>query len=97
MSSSRLRTEGVSTNSVDRISKDDVHTLFRQFKQNISAVSEDYVVLDLGDIDSLSKPGLVHRLGFLTTRGKRFFGCLGARHFRVVTMLGDKDSVIDVR
>lgn len=39
VSSSRLRTEGVSTNSVDWISKNDVKTLFRQSWQYDSGVS----------------------------------------------------------
>lgn len=49
----------------------------------------------LADVNVLSKPGLVHCLGFLTNRGKRFFRRLGARHVRVIAVLGDKHSVID--
>lgn len=52
-------------------------------------------MLDLADVDTLGKLGLMHKLCLLANGSKCFLGVLGLRHVRVVAVLGDKDSIRD--
>lgn len=54
-------------------------------------------MFDFADIDQLRQLRLVHSLRFLTDSSKCFLGVFGLSDVRVIAVLGDEDSIGDLR